>query len=91
MGRETHTLLHGCTLLTVRGGCLTYTVRLVYGGGERLQSCTELVYGERDFPVVVPANISMYALGMFSFELDVPKLINCPHFHPVSEDRQENS
>lgn len=47
------------------------------------------VYSEQNFPVVVSANISMYALGMPSLELEVPKLINCLHFHPVREDRQE--
>lgn len=59
--------------------------------GEVKDYRAELVYGKRDFPVVVSANISMYALGMLSCELEVPKLINCHHFHPVREDRQENS
>lgn len=92
VGRETHnTLVHSYTLLKIRVVWLTYIVQFAYEGGERLQSWMQLVYGEWGVPVVVSANVSMYALGMLSFELQVTKLINWLHFHPVREDRQENS
>lgn len=65
------------------------TVRLVYEANERQQCWMQLVCGQQDFLVAVSASISMYALGIPFFELEVIKLINCLHFHPVREVRGE--